>query len=184
MLRRLVILASGGLLMLGSACGGDSSKSTNASSEGDAATVTTAATAAPNNSGGSQIENCDTIGADEVAGIFGGDFGAMQDSSQAGTRICTTQRGEPVTSAQYTIKPTSAGEYDATIEYSKKTGAKAESVSGIGEKATRLTNTQYGVTVIQVIAVKGSALFYVTVSGEENYTSQAEQLAKLLAEAL
>lgn len=182
MLRRLIILASGGLLLLGSACGADKKDtSSNASSDRDAAVTTVPS---QSNATGSQIEDCDTIGADEVGGIFGGEFGGMQDSSQAGTQICTTQRGEPVTSVQYTIKPTSAGEYDATVEYSKKSGAEAQAVSGIGEKATRLTNKQYGVTVIQVMAVKGSALFYVTVSGQEDYTSQAEQLARLLADAL
>jgi hypothetical protein len=188
-LRRLIILASGGLMLLGAACGGDSDDSTDAvSTEGESAVTTTASadSGASGGSGGGAAagKGCNTLDVGAIAGVFGGDFSAIEDTSTGGTIICGTQRGEPVTSVQYTIKPSSAGEYDATIEYSKKSGAKAESVSGIGEKATRLTTTQYGVTVIQVMATKGSALFYVTASGQENYATQAEQVARLLAEEL
>lgn len=187
MLRRLVILASGGLLLLGAACGGGDSKDSSdaVSSEGDSSVTTSAAAdSGESNSSGAGIDNCDVVEAGAVAGIWGGEFTPMQNTSQGATLICTTQRGEPVTSVQYVIKPTSAGEYDATIEYSKKSGAKAESVSGIGDKATRLTTTQHGVTVIQVMVVKGNALFYTMSSGEEAYPTQTEQLAKLVADNL
>ncbi|MDP1795326.1 MAG: hypothetical protein Q8K63_14405 [Acidimicrobiales bacterium] len=185
-LRRLIILASGGLMLLGAACGGDSKDSSDAVNTGDDSSVTTAASAAgaDNASSGSSIENCEVIEVGAIAGVFGGEFTAMQDTSQGATIICNTQRGEPVTSVQYTIKPTSAGEYDPTIRYSKESGATAEPISGIGEKATRLTSKQHGVTVIQVIVAKGNALFYVTVSGQETYATQAEQVAKLLADNL
>lgn len=187
-LRRLIILASGGLMLLGAACGGDSADSTDAvTSEGESSVTTAAADSG--SSGGSNADSaagrgCDTLDVGAIAGVFGGDFSPLEDTSRSGTTICGTQRGEPVTSVQYTIKPTSAGEYDATVDYSKKSGAKAESVSGVGDKAVRLTTTQYGVTVIQVMATKGNALFYVTASGQESYATQAEQVAKLLAEEL
>lgn len=184
MLRRLVILASGGLLLLGAACGSDSKdSSTDATKDADT-TVTTAASA-DNSDGASSgvgVKNCEDIGADDIAGVFGGEFSAMKDSSRNGAQICDTQRGDPVTAVQYTIKPNAGGEYDRTIDYAKESGATAESLSGVGDRASRLVTKQSGVTVIQVIAVKGSTLFYVTVSGTEEYPTQTEQVAKLLAD--
>lgn len=179
-LRRLIILACGGVLVVGAACGSDggSKDSSDARGSTNEDTATTVAASASASTG----DGCNTLTKADVEGVFGTGFSDVEDTTTSGTIICNLEREEPLTSAQYTIKPSSAYEYDATIDASTERGAKAQPVSGIGEKATRLVTENYGIKVVQVMAVKGDALFYVTVTQQEgDPQAKAEEFAKLLA---
>lgn len=183
-LRRLGTLALSGVLLLGAACG-DDDNDTQAASE--LAVPTTADDAAPAAASGSGDTGCNVLSKSDIETSFGGSFGDIEDTSTAGTTICTAQRTDPFATVQFTIKPSSASEYDATIGYSKKTGkAKAEPVTGVGEKATMLTMETSGVVSVQVLAVKGSALFYTTATSTDPAATKTGslQLVKLFASRL
>lgn len=170
-------------MLLGAACGGGDKKEDASVAASTDETTTTIAAAAP--SGGELGgEGCDTLLKSDVEGAVGAGFSEVQDTSQPGTIMCGYQRTEPLTIINYTIKPAGAGEYEATVNYAVESGATKEDVSGIGEKAARLTTTRSGVTVVQTIFVKGSALMYSTVTAQDAAISvaAADDMAKLLAE--
>jgi len=181
--RWLAILAFGGVLLLGACGGGSKHESSDApSSQGDATTTTAGSAsgaAAHGKACGEYLTKAD------VESQFGTGFGDAKDTSNQFAQICEFERQDPFATVQFVIKPTSAGEYDATVNASKGSGVDAQSVSGIGDKATQTITTKYGTTVVQVIAAKGNALFYITASSSGGSGgTQVNELAKLLANRL
>ena len=183
-LRSLAGLGIAAALLLGTACGGDDDNVDTAATNDT--TEPTAAPAADGDKGGGG-KGCQTLAKADIDAAFGVTFGEVEDTTTAGTTICNFEASDPPATFQYTIKPSSAGEYDATIEASKKRGATAKATSGVGDKAVVLTMENYGMKTTQVMAVKGSALFFTTAihSGDPAKAEPASiELMKKLAAKL
>lgn len=185
-LRSLGALGMAAALLLGTACGSDDDGGSDVDTASEGTTETTAASAAANDSGGvsGSAKGCDLLAKADLDAAFGGSFGDAEDTSTAGTTMCNWSSQEPIIGFSYVIKPTSASEWDATLDASRKAGAKTKSISGIGDKAAVVRLDKYGQASFQIYVTKGSAFFFTTASAPEMDPGKVETASIDLAKKM